>query len=109
MIPTRRELGHCRDCRRLILWTITDLNKRMPVDPEPDPEGNQAVWRDGPRIWRARSLDGRGAPELREWEDRFKPHFATCPARQAQMAIPGLATVTRLDDRRRAQTRTPHP
>lgn len=101
MIPDRRELSTCRYCRRPILWTITDLHRRMPVDPAPADDGNQACWRDGPRTWRARSLDGAGAPEPREWEHRYMPHFATCPARQAQLPIPGLATVTALDSRRR--------
>ena len=97
MIPDPRELTRCRECRRPILWALTDLNRRMPVDPKPDPEGNQACWRDGPRVWRARSLDRKGAPEPREWKHRFMPHFATCPARQAQLPIPGLATITQIN------------
>ncbi|RWZ74902.1 hypothetical protein EQK42_16480 [Streptomyces albidoflavus] len=70
----------CMDCRRDVLWTVTDAGKRLAVDPEPDETGNAAVYRDGTGTRRSR----RPSEELplMAWEKLYVPHVATCPARQ---------------------------
>lgn len=67
----------CKRCGQRVNWAITRKGKRMPVDPQPDPEGNLAVHRDGKGEFRARVLvDGE---EPAGYERRCMPHFATCP------------------------------
>lgn len=105
MIPAPSELRHCTDCGQPILWTTTQAQKRMAVDPHPDDRGNQACYRISHRSWLSRSLDAAGAPPPTRWEHRYKPHIATCAKRRpVQPELPGLepagATVTRLDTRR---------
>jgi hypothetical protein len=92
-----KRLVPCRDCRRPVLWTTTEAGKRLAVDPEPDPTGNAAVWRDGTGAWRSR----RPTAELplNGWERLHLPHVATCPARAQQLALP--AGVTSLAAHRR--------
>ncbi|MFJ6014525.1 hypothetical protein [Streptomyces sp. NPDC092952] len=70
----------CMDCRREVLWTVTDAGKRLAVDPVPDETGNAAVYRDGTGTRRSR----RPSEELplMAWEKLHVPHAATCPARQ---------------------------
>ncbi|MFF5984381.1 hypothetical protein ACFY78_36620 [Streptomyces olindensis] len=90
-------LAACRDCRRPVLWTTTEAGKRLAVDPEPNPTGNAAVWRDGTGAVRSR----RPTAELplNGWERLHLPHVATCPARAQQLALP--AGVTSLAAHRR--------
>ncbi|MFB7776881.1 hypothetical protein [Streptomyces bauhiniae] len=91
----------CHDCRRPILWTITEAGKRLAVDPDPDPAGNTAVHRDGTGATRSR----RPSAELPlcGWERLHMPHVATCPQRTQQLTLP--AGVTRLADYRRKKPR----
>ncbi|WP_233534060.1 hypothetical protein [Streptomyces murinus] len=72
-------LSICADCRREVLWTVTDAGKRLAVDPEPTPDGNTAVHRDGTGTRRSR----RPSEELplMGWERLHMPHVATCPGR----------------------------
>src|SRR3546814_13593483 len=76
----------CHDCRRPILWTITEAGKRLAVDPVPDSAGNTAVWRDGTGTTRSR----RPSSELplTGWERLHMPHVPTCPARQEPLTNP---------------------
>ncbi|MEU0087220.1 hypothetical protein [Streptomyces sp. NPDC006274] len=99
-MPTRPTT--CPDCHRPIRWTLTQAGRRLAVDPEPHPDGNTAVWRDGNGTLRSR----RPTTELPlcGWERLHKPHIATCPAQQQQLALP--VGVTRLDDHRNRR-RTP--
>lgn len=92
-----KPLTSCRDCRRPVLWTTTEAGKRLAVDPEPDPAGNAAVWRDGTGAVRSR----RPSAELplNGWERLYMPHVATCPAHAQQLALP--ASVTSLAAHRR--------
>ncbi|WP_262702004.1 MULTISPECIES: hypothetical protein [Streptomyces] len=94
---SRAGLATCRDCGKPIRWTRTEAGKRLAVNPEPDPAGNTAVWRDGAGAWRSR----RPSAELplNGWERLHKPHVATCPAHQEQLELP--VGVVRLDDHRR--------
>ena len=91
----------CRDCRRPVLWTTTEAGKRLAVDPDPNPAGNAAVWRDGTGAVRSRR-PSEDLP-LNGWERLYMPHVATCPARTEQLALPGTlpAGVASLDAHRR--------
>lgn len=91
----------CHDCRRAILWTITEAGKRLAVDPDADPAGNAAIWRDGNGTLRSR----RPSAELPlcGWERLHKPHVATCPAQTRQLELP--TGVTSLDAHRRKKHR----
>lgn len=111
MIPTPSELRPCPDCFRPILWTATVANKRLAVDPAPDPDGNQACYRAAPRLWVSRSLDGADARPPAAWEERYRPHVASCTGRRAvQEPLPGVTpkdtppNVIRLDPRRRGRS-----
>ncbi|BBA98283.1 hypothetical protein RVR_4414 [Actinacidiphila reveromycinica] len=72
-------LSTCADCRREVWWTVTDAGKRLAVDPEPNPDGNAAVYRDGTGTRRSR----RPTDELplMGWERLHMPHVVTCSAR----------------------------
>ncbi|MFI2033690.1 hypothetical protein ACH470_03160 [Streptomyces bottropensis] len=96
-----KRLATCHDCRRLVLWTITEAGKRLAVDPDPDPAGNTAVWCDGTGRWRSR----RPSAELpiTGWERLHKPHVATCPSRTEQLTLP--VGVTSLAEHRRKKNR----
>ncbi|MCL6734418.1 hypothetical protein [Streptomyces neyagawaensis] len=91
----------CHDCHRPILWTITEAGKRLAVDPDPDTAGNTAIWRDGTGRWRSRR-PSTDLP-LTGWERLHKPHVATCPTRQQQLALP--LGVTSLAEHRRKKNR----
>ena len=91
----------CHDCRRPILWTITEAGKRLAVDPAPAPAGHTAVWRDGPG--RRRSRRPSAELPLTGWERLHMPHVATCPARTEQLALP--LGVTSLAEHRRKKNR----
>lgn len=73
------ELGarRCRSCNALILWTITENDKPMPVDFAPNPSGTVALAVDvderGRRVWRSRVV------QLDDPSVRRKSHFSTCP------------------------------
>ncbi|MDT0567877.1 hypothetical protein RM704_10415 [Streptomyces sp. DSM 3412] len=92
-----KRLATCHDCRRPILWTITEAGKRLAVDPDPDSAGNTAVRCDGVGTWRSR----RPTTELpiNGWERLHMPHVATCPNRAEQLALP--VGVTSLAEHRR--------
>ncbi|MFD4788283.1 hypothetical protein ACFWN1_14730 [Streptomyces sp. NPDC058459] len=81
-----KRLIPCRDCQRPVLWTTTEAGKHLAVDPEPNPEGNTAVHRDGTGAVRSR----RPSAELPlcGWERLHMPHVATCPQRTQQLALP---------------------
>jgi hypothetical protein len=73
------ELGarRCKSCGALILWTLTEAGKPMPVDFAPSTDGTVAINVDvderGRRVWRSRVAQ-IGEPIVRR-----KSHFATCP------------------------------
>lgn len=75
--------GKCRSCNALITWTITTSGKRMPVDPEPHPDGNVSVsgmHTDTGVVMQAR-VKSR-PPEATLFttaQPRYRSHFATCP------------------------------
>ncbi|MFF0395111.1 hypothetical protein ACFYSJ_04875 [Streptomyces sp. NPDC005248] len=98
----------CADCHREVLWTVTESGKRLAVDPEPDSEGNAAVYRDG--VGTTRSRRPSDEMPLMGWERLHVPHVATCWARRAAPAParpdtlpPGVSDLAayRLKSRRR--------
>lgn len=74
--------SHCRSCKAPIRWTLTVNGKRMPIDPDPAPDGN--VWVTGitegiPTIEVA--LTGDAVPA--SVPIRYHSHFVTCPDRDS--------------------------
>lgn len=77
-------MAKCPSCGAPIRWCLTENDRTMPIDPDPDPRGNVVLTGDVGRI--GDKEFGRGAPivhvlkagELPDGE-RFMPHFATCP------------------------------
>lgn len=71
-------LAHCRSCSTPVRWVETTAGKRMPLDPDPCPDGNfeftEADREDGPV--RALTAEQLAGPAERY---RYKSHFATCP------------------------------
>lgn len=68
----------CKGCGAPVLWAVTSNDKRMPVDPWEDPQGNVAT-RIVAGILIVRVL--RAGERPRPGEKRRVAHFATCPAR----------------------------
>lgn len=64
-------------CRGLILWVLTEGGKRMPVDPEPAPDGNVLLTRQPDGTVRARVLTG--SDPIVEGRITYRPHHRTCP------------------------------
>lgn len=61
----------CRSCGAEIRWARTSAGKRMPLDAEPNPNGNVELT-NGVAVVHAQPpafVDG----------EIFMPHFATCP------------------------------
>lgn len=78
----------CTGCGKPVRWVITEGGRRMPLDPDPVPEGNVVpVMVDGHR--RARVLTG---DELPYEGEAWQTHFRSCRAapefrkRQARLA-----------------------
>lgn len=66
----------CQACGGRLLWALTVNAKLMPLNPGPDPGGNQAAYRDGTGGWRTRQL--KAGEEPLRYEKRYMPHVATC-------------------------------
>jgi hypothetical protein len=69
-------LDSCSSCHQPIIWAITTKAKRMPIDAEPQPDGNVALdFRAGmDPLARVLTVTQQfGLKNLR------KSHFATCP------------------------------
>lgn len=89
--------GRCRSCGREVVWAKTQAGKHMPVDPEPyagdDTAANLAIYRGVDGNLRARVLT-KADPDLRSFEWRGMPHFATCVALLAQRGkVPGVRSL----------------
>ena len=67
------EFAMCHSCGADIFWSVTSHGKRMPVDATPVDDGNLQVV--------AGEIVGI-PPGVEVTGDRFKSHFATCPAAQ---------------------------
>lgn len=60
----------CRKCQKPILWSRTENNKRIPLDPEPVYGGNVVLEANG-------ALARIVTPD--KSVKRLQSHFATCP------------------------------
>ena len=67
------ERGRCKSCRREILWVVMMGGSRMPLDPEPTPDGN--VYQDTDLRWR---VAGNAAAAAKH-DPTYQTHFRTCP------------------------------
>ena len=76
--------GYCGTCRKPVTWATTEAGKRLALSPRPDPNGNQAAYRDGTGRWLTRQLARDAKPY--GWERRYMPHPATC-AGEAQATV----------------------
>lgn len=64
----------CSTCGKRIIWCRTELGKKMPIDPEPTPDGNLVL------------VGGELLPTVRSasrnvyqpGQALYKSHFATC-------------------------------
>lgn len=75
----------CGLCGRPFVWARTEANnKPIPLNPLPDPGGNQAAYRHGTGAWLTRQLKEGEEPYTHE--KRYNTHFATCSKRQEQPA-----------------------
>jgi hypothetical protein len=88
--------GLCSACRKPVLWALTVNNKRIPLDPRPDPDGNQAAYRDGTGGYRTRQLKDDQEPS--GYERRYMPHFATCTRRDKPATAAPAPTATVLPE-----------
>jgi hypothetical protein len=61
-----------------VLKALTVNRRWLALDPDPDPDGNQAAYRDGTGRWITRQL--RKDQEPYRYERRMMPHVATCSA-----------------------------
>lgn len=66
----------CRYCGAEVVWAKTNLGKSMPVNAEPDPDGNCLLYRT-PRGAQVVVMTKEHAPDPRATV--HKSHFATCP------------------------------
>ena len=89
--------GYCQGCLNPVTWAFTKNGKRIALNPDPDPKGNQAAYRDARPAWLTRQL--KDGEEPHGYERRYMPHVATCkkprpPARLANV-IPISRTTRR--------------
>lgn len=99
-------------CGQKLLWARTERGKWIPLNPKPDPEGNQAAWQDSDGTWKTRQVGPASDPPW-DYERVFMPHFATCerrktaggagapstPAPPASNVIPASTFLAKLRDR----------
>jgi hypothetical protein len=74
---TGQRLLPCRRCRQPVLPARTERGRRIALDPEPDPGGNQAAFQDSDGTWKTRQF-GPGSDPPWDWETVYMPHVATC-------------------------------
>jgi hypothetical protein len=75
--------SECWDCHRRVVWAVTAANsKRMMLNPDPDPAGNQAAYRDHTETFRTRQLGDGEEPQ--GYERRYMPHVATCTGKRRE-------------------------
>jgi hypothetical protein len=98
---SRHHPAGCGECHAPVIWALTPLGKRIPLNPRQDPDGNVAAYRDGTGRWCARVLKKDEQPQ--GYERLYMPHFATCPARRrsSRPSQAGGAEVIDLRSRRR--------
>lgn len=76
-MPSAADVARCDTCGARIIWTVTAAGRRMPVDADPDPAGNTAVYADVTGRLRSRAITTE-RPTLEGSEWLAMPHAATC-------------------------------
>jgi hypothetical protein len=66
----------CR-CGQRLIWATTEAGNRMPINAEPDPDGNVALWQDVHQAWQVRVVTP--SQPRRPGEVLHRPHHSTCP------------------------------
>ena len=78
--------GECRSCYSDVIWTITERGERMPVNIDPEPNGNLILSNRAGRTNAPSAIYvGKPDPEalFDEYEgQRYISHFATCPQKK---------------------------
>jgi hypothetical protein len=80
--------AYCPACRTPVTWAFTKNGKLLALNPEPDPAGNQAAYRDHRPAWLTRQLKDGEDPY--GFERRYMPHVATCTGAQQRKAPAAL-------------------
>jgi hypothetical protein len=71
----------CRSCGAAIVWCVTENDRLMPVDAQPDLKGNVvALWVNGDGKQVVKVLP---APPIVGTETSHHSHFTTCPYAKA--------------------------
>ena len=71
--------AECKSCGDPVVWVKTINGKPMPLNAEPDPDGNvYPVLIDGERYARVATVKSP-IPDHVPATSRFTAHFATCP------------------------------
>ncbi|WP_433235417.1 J domain-containing protein [Streptosporangium sp. CA-135522] len=78
--------GHAPGCGKPVRWTKTEAGSLLGVNPDPDPKGNTAVWRDVAGVLRSRRVTTEWP--LLPYERRMMPHVATCKPPQKKTPPP---------------------
>jgi hypothetical protein len=69
----------CGSCGAQITWAVTTNGKRMPVDTEPDPNGNVVMHAPAPGQLPIAAVVPRRLGDPEPVFARHTSHFATCP------------------------------
>ena len=79
----------CRRCRKPVVWARTERNKWIALDPDPDPNGNQAAWQDSDGIWKTRQISPNAGPNDQPWtwEKPYMPHVPTTTCKPEEAAV----------------------
>ena len=64
-------MAACRSCQAPIFWAMTETGKSMPIDRDPNPEGNLVLDEN--------NIASVVAPTEGKGQTRYTSHFATCP------------------------------
>lgn len=99
-------------CAQPIVFAVVASQRgkpsRMPLDPDPNPEGNVACFRDGGGRLVGRVLAKDQQPVA--YEKRYMPHFATCKApAEHRRRKPGKWTAGQQPRQGSGQRRRPAP
>jgi hypothetical protein len=72
-------VAKCRSCRAKINWTVSELGKKMPLDPLPVADGN--VIKTGNRVEGLEEVHVISSRDATIDPDtpRYVTHFSTCP------------------------------
>lgn len=77
--PTLPKPQPCGSCRTEIIWAATDDGKLMPIEPDPSPRGNVALYNWAGQL-RANSVPNAKAAAMRAaGREMFLSHFVNCP------------------------------